>query len=981
VTAGLDVRLATLSAEKRVLLAHRLDRLRRPPAGPRPLPRGPGVATFRTSWAQERLWFLEQVAPGSAAYNVMGAFDLAGVLDLVVLQRSLDMLVARHESLRTTFASVDGVPRQVVSPTGSVRLRIRPAEAAALLRRDLDAPFDVTCGPLLRVTVCRLDAAHHVIGVAMHHLISDAWSVTILARELSALYRATLAGAPMPLAVATLQYADYAEWQRSGSHPDDQAATAYWRSQLEGAPSPVIPVGARLGGSGAAQVIALDPALVDGIRACMRRSGTTLFATTLAAWLVVLAERSGLDDVTVLAPVANRERPEMAGIIGFFVNLVALRVRLDDDPTFAGLLDRVRGVVREALRHQALPFERVLTALGVERTLSRPPLSPFAFAVERAGVGVVDLPGVITTVVPLEVTTSRTDLMLVVVEGSGGLALRLEYDARLHEAEDVADLLAAYVECLAGAVAQPDGPVSQLRAARHGDRVARILMAVWEEVLGIPVRSEGDDFFALGGDSLSSIRVVARARRRGLVVTPQQLFEQRTIAGLARVAVERRDAGDEQGPVIGTVEITPIQRILLDADLPDLHHFNMATMLLVDSRPEPALLAIAVEHLLRHHDALRLRLRRDGERWHQGVAGFEGTVPFAAVDLSALDDTAAAVAITARAACEQTTLDLTAGPIVRVVAFDLGADRPSRVLVVVHHLACDAVSWPILLEDLVTLYGQLQRGDAIALPAKSASFQRWAERLSAWGRAAARAADRAFWERECGAPGARLPRLRGGTTAAIADVERWAQGLEPAATATVLGALAAQGVSVEAAGLVGLATAVTELAGDDALLVYLERHGRDVLPEIDVTRTVGWFTAVFPLRLPVAVTPRPEDTLALLVRHLGEIPHGGAGFGLVRADLDAGWHRPEVSFNYLGHLAVPAAAGWRLAPEAPGRELGLRGTRPTILDVTVQVVDGRLAVLWDYDRTLLARPVIERLADRWMTVFCGLAGHTPTRRS
>ncbi|MEO6026328.1 MAG: condensation domain-containing protein, partial [Candidatus Binatia bacterium] len=391
------------------------------------------MATFRTSWAQERLWFLEQVAPGNAAYNVMGAFDLVGPLDLAVLQRSLDTLVARHESLRTTFASVDGVPLQVVSPTGSVRLRLRRAEAAAALRRDLDAPFDVTRGPLLRVTGYRLDAERHLIGVAMHHLISDAWSVSILARELSALYRAALDGGPTPLPAAALQYVDYAEWQRSKPHTDDHSATEYWRLQLRGTPYPVIPAGARLGGSGAAEVADLDAALVVGVRACMRRSGTTLFATTLAAWLVVLAERSGLDDVTVLSPVANRERPEVAGIIGFFVNLVALRVRVDDDPTFEALLDRVRGVVREALRHQSVPFERVLSALGVDRTLTRPPLTPFAFAVEHASVGVVDFPGVVTTVVPLEVTTSRTDLMLVVIERRDGISLRLEYDSRLYE--------------------------------------------------------------------------------------------------------------------------------------------------------------------------------------------------------------------------------------------------------------------------------------------------------------------------------------------------------------------------------------------------------------------------------------------------------------------------------------------------------------------------------------------------------------------
>jgi non-ribosomal peptide synthase protein (TIGR01720 family) len=685
--------------------------------------------------------------------------------------------------------------------------------------------------------------------------------------------------------------------------------------------------------------------------------------------------------VTVLAPVANRARPEVADVIGFFVNVVALRIRCGADRAFRSVVERARAVVRDALRHQALPFERLLSELDVARSLEHPPLTPFAFAVERDDAGGVDLPGVIVTRVPLPVTTSKTDLALFVVERADGLTARVEYHRQRYDAAAVDEVLAAFVATLARAVAGPDSAVAVDAAGTgepDGDRIARGLMAVWEEVLGAPVRSTDANFFQLGGDSLSSIRVVARARRRGLVFTPRQLFEHQTVAALARVVTEQPMAEDDDDLVVGPVALTPIQRIFLEADLPEPSHFNMATMLLADHRLEPALVAIAVEHLMRHHDALRLRLHRDADGWHQTIAGLDGAVPFALEDLAGRADAEVAdaeitAAIEARAAAEQATLDLAAGPVLRVVLFDLGPGRASRLLVIVHHIACDAVSWPILVDDLATLYEQLRVGEPIALPPKSASFQRWAERIDAWGDDPAHADDRRFWRRECAESGSRLPRLQSGPVARIADADTIETALDAETTGTLLDTLAGRGASVEAACLAALATAVVERAGGTDLLVYLERHGRDVLPDLDVTRTVGWFTAVFPFRVRLAPTGRPADTLAAVVHHLREIPHGGGGFGIARHELGPAWPRPEISVNYLGHDDPASTSGWRIAPESVGPETGRGGVRPTLLDLVARVVGGRLRLAWQYDRVLLGAALVDGLAARCATILRALA--------
>ena len=508
-----------------------------------------------------------------------------------------------------------------------------------------------------------------------------------------------------------------------------------------------------------------------------------------------------------------------------------------------------------------------------------------------------------------------------------------------------------------------------------------LLADIWSEVLGVAVRSVEDNFFALGGDSLSTIRVAARARCHGLVLTPQQIFEHQTIAGMAAVATTSPEVPADQGLVTGEVELTPIQRMLITADLPELHHYNMAMLLEVEDQLRPSWLAIAVEHLMRHHDALRLRLRREGAEWRQTIVGLDGAVPFSHLDLSALPDAEVGPAIERLSAEQQTTLRLADGPLLRVVFFDLGRDRPGRLLVVVHHLACDVVSWPILLEDLAGVYAQLRCGDAIALPAKTTSFQVWARRLAEWGCMPERREDLCFWQRECADPGARLPCADGHGEAAIADLDRVRLVLGRDETVATLGASAALGVSVEAVLLTGLVTAVTEVAGGDAILVYLERHGREaLLPGLDVSRTVGWFTAVFPVRVGVAPSRRPPETLLIVDRHLRAIPDGGVGYGVARCALDdaaaaassRALQRPEISFNYLGRLDPPDGARWRIARESAGREVGLHGTRPTLLDVTAHVANGLLVVAWDYDTRRYQRGMIEQLALRVRTIVCDL---------
>ena len=334
-----------------------------------------------TSFAQQRLWFLSQIsAPSDAHHNAEGV-ELTGALDHAALQWSLDRLVVRHESLRTTFEAVDGVPYQRIGEPMAFVLLIHDlsgldeaqsqAQLSALQEQETRAPFDLQHGPLLRGRLIVLAADRHVLLLTMHHIVSDGWSMGVLSRELEALYSARVRGEADPLPALPVQYADYAMWQRERLSGDRLARESdYWRQTLQGAPALLAlptdrPRPAEQDYRGALLDVQLDAALTQALKALSLKQGGTLYMTLLAAWAVVLSRLSGQTDVVVGTPVANRGRSEVEGLIGFFVNTLSVRVDLEegdleDGLTVSALIDQVKQRVLLAQEHQELPFEQVV---------------------------------------------------------------------------------------------------------------------------------------------------------------------------------------------------------------------------------------------------------------------------------------------------------------------------------------------------------------------------------------------------------------------------------------------------------------------------------------------------------------------------------------------------------------------------------------------------------------------------------------------
>jgi hypothetical protein len=427
------------------------------------------------SFAQQRLWFLDKLEPGSPVYNLPIAVRLQGGLNIAALTGSINEIVRRHEALRTVFAAADGEPFQEIVPTLTVRLPVvdlqhfpgeqRVAVAQQQALEEAYRPFDLATGPLLRAALLRLSPEEHLLVLTFHHIVSDAWSLDVLFRELAALYEAFCLGKPSPLPELPVQYADFTVWQRqwlTGGVLESQLS--YWRSQLGGSlPALELPCDfprpAVQDYRGASQSLVLPAELTRSLKALSRDCGCTLFMTLLAAFKTLLYRYTGLEDITVGTPIAGRNLGEIEGLIGFFLNTLVLRTQLSGNPTFQELLKRVRLVTLGAYAHQDLPFEKLVEELQPERSLNRHPLFDIMLNFYTAPGQSCQLPGLTLSFQDLPELESKFSMTLYVEDRAGELHLNLVYQQALFSAERMASTLAQFRYLLEQAVADPHKPI------------------------------------------------------------------------------------------------------------------------------------------------------------------------------------------------------------------------------------------------------------------------------------------------------------------------------------------------------------------------------------------------------------------------------------------------------------------------------------------------------------------------------------------
>jgi acyl carrier protein len=430
------------------------------------------------SFAQQRLWFFDQVTPGSNAFNIAEAIRLNGPLSASALEQTLDEVIRRHEVLRTTFPSVEGQARQVIAPALNINMEVfdlrqlptdvRESEARRLAQQEAQRPFDLGRGPLMRAALLRLDEEEHVVLLTMHHIISDAWSIGVLVREVAALYETFLRGASSTLAELPLQYADFAHWQRAWLQGETlDAHLSYWKERLAGAP-PLLEMKTdrprRLEPSfnGARHSFSFSESLTQSLKALSRQEGSTLFMTLLSAYQILLHHETGQSDITVGTDVANRNRFEVEPLIGFFINQLALRASVAPAASYKEMLGHVRDVTLGAYAHQDLPFDRLVDGLKVERTTRYSPLFQVKLVFQNAPLPPLQLPGLSVSSMGINSGMSRFDLQLTLWEETGILRGWFEYNSDLFDAATIEHLGEDLTTITERVIAQPNILIREL---------------------------------------------------------------------------------------------------------------------------------------------------------------------------------------------------------------------------------------------------------------------------------------------------------------------------------------------------------------------------------------------------------------------------------------------------------------------------------------------------------------------------------------
>jgi amino acid adenylation domain-containing protein/non-ribosomal peptide synthase protein (TIGR01720 family) len=518
--------------------------------------------------------------------------------------------------------------------------------------------------------------------------------------------------------------------------------------------------------------------------------------------------------------------------------------------------------------------------------------------------------------------------------------------------------------------------------------VQTALAKIWAELLGQEKVGIYDNFFELGGDSIISIQAIAKANQIGLRLTPKQIFEHQTIAQLAQV-VKVNYSVAEQGLIEGLVPLTPIQHSFFEQNLPEPHHWNQSILLELKQKIEPKQLEEVIKHLLQHHDVLRSHFNQQAEVWHGEITESLPEISLTQLDFSSLSEAQQQIAIGLRpgfaiaqkATQIQSSLNLSAGKLMEIGLFELGNNQPKRLLIVIHHLVIDGVSWRILLEDLQTALTQISQGKVIQLPAKTTSFKQWAERLPEYAQTAKVKAELDYWCSESRQKIKPLPVDNAGGINTESFARTVSVSLSEIETQALLQEVpAAYHTQVNDILLAALVKAFAQWTGEFQLLINLEGHGReDIFAEVNLSRTVGWFTTVFPVLLDIKKANSNNEVIKTIKEQLSRIPVRGINYGVLRylsqdraiSQALITMPQAEICFNYLGQFdRTLANSDWfKLASESDGINRSLLGKRRYLFNINSYILDNKLKLDWIYSSQIHREETVLNLAQSYIEIL------------
>jgi len=747
--------------------------------------------------------------------------------------------------------------------------------------------------------------------------------------------------------------------------------------------------------------MSIDGAVAAQLSARAREAGVTSFMTLLTAFGVVLSRWSGQDDLVIGFPSAGRSRHELEPLIGMFVNTVPIRLQISANATFASLLAQVKTRTVDALSNQDVPFEKLVDELGVERSLAWSPVFQVMFITQQARPAPAVPDGLrVEAIASAETGTAKFDLTLAVAERADGLTVSLEYDRALFDATTIERFAADYESALREGLRTPETALMRRgesldlpRVTSHHkaavpltiQRVAptapatpveAALAGIWRQVLRLDTVSVTDNFFEVGGDSIVSIQVIAQLRDKGWRIDPRQVFRHQTIRALAAVAepaVAALPHAEDNGAPFA---VTPVQQVFFDLHPPSPHHFNQSLLLSIAPDVSATSLQAALTELQRVHPSLRSRFRLGENGWEEHVQPEPDIVLEAAPHKGGPYEGEPYEDIEEICQAAQRSLDITNGPVFRAVLIDAGA-AGLRLFLVAHHLVVDAVSWRVILSDLESAYAQVQRGQRPSLPAEPCTSATHRAMARAWLVGATTEAG--YWRGVAVAAGQVFERAPAATASVAKSVT--------ASLTTTLGedhtvpllsaAHRAYNTTTGDLLLAAFARALSSAAGRDQILIDVEGHGREALPDADLSRSVGWFTTLYPVRIAGAGTSDPATLIRFVKESNRAVPNGGIGFGLRQQAAGDSAPLTDVSFNFLGQTAAALGDGLfrSLAPESSGAPVAANLPRRYHLELNASIVDRRLVTQYSFDATVVPEVRVVEVAARTATALRELITH------
>lgn len=984
---GLAARLARLSPRQRAALAGRLAAADGPALRPRPGPRD----RFPLGMDQERLWVLDQLAPGTTTYTLGYGLRVLGDFDRALFTRATDALTQRHELLRCGAESEDGRPVLRLHPDRRADLTWtdlttdgapRGPEEVERRRQEFIAaqvarPFDLAADPVLRLAVAKIAEGDHQIVETMPHSFTDQHSYVRLNDELLEFYRAFAEDRPPRLADLPVQFGDWSHWQREHfAGPHGRRHREFWRTFLEGVPehlalpydhSPYTDDHA-----GEHHNFTLDSTVGKAFFDRAREARTTPATAMTAAYAALLHERTGRRDLVIGIPTSTRSEPGSEPLIGFLLTSIPLRIRLPEAPTPRDVLAATAAAAGAVADHREVPFGEIVEAGAPGRAADRYPLlQTMLVQLDIDGSRSLELPGaeVYANAVPEGISTM--DLTTAWWRVDDVVYGRIEYRTALFEHATVAALADRLLQLVEQFAYRPDEPLrrplplppapvaSLLGAADHGPpapdpeagRTLERVTAVWCEILGTTAAAPDDIFFTSGGTSMLAVRLAHRLRADGFTVALKDVFTRPTPAGLAGLLGARRHpapAATRPAPPVGP--LGPEQEMLLGRGLARVEDFTHSHVLTATTPLDADRLHRSAQDLVRTHptltDTLRGRVLVPGEHWHW-TAEAAGTDPGRVM------------------AAQRAAFDRATGPLFAVAHLPGAPGEPDRVVLTASHLVVDGMSWAVLISDLADLYQGGSPRTENAGYAEHAAVTREADP----------AAHAPYWRDQLAGTGPYSWRLDGPNTYEGEQALEVSVPLTPQAHGTL-----------RAAALTAVARALRPWAPHEQPSVWLIGLGRDPLPALpdwDPERAVGFYSAAHPFRVPLTGGDATDDLRATTVA-LHTVPDAGKTFGLLgcaadpvlRAEFSAA-ARPRVVVNHLGELADPVGAG--TGPFTASAQTAFPGNpqteREVDVDVAVSVQDGRAVLRWLFNPGAVDEAAVRAAAESAARELAGLIGH------